>query len=93
MAKEETLRAWVQDAIDKGATSTEEIHRSIANLPLDVLERAGILEKSAAKARRIQDATIGSLYDVIRNVNQQVGELADELLGERESKKGGSPEG
>ena len=33
------LTKTVQDAIDKGATSVEQIHRQIANMPLDFLAR------------------------------------------------------
>jgi hypothetical protein len=34
----------VQREIDDGATSVEEIHKAIANLPLDVLERLDSFE-------------------------------------------------
>jgi hypothetical protein len=77
-----TLVRFVQDAIDRGATTVEEIHKSIANLPLRVLEESDLLKEPAEEARRLQDHTIGKIYDVIRQVNEQVGTYASGLLAE-----------
>ncbi len=73
--RDETLTGWIRDAIDRGASNVEEIHKAIADLPLDVLERNGLLAEAAAGAREIQDRTIGAAYDVIREVNKRVSEL------------------
>ena len=72
----------IQDAIDKGATRVEKIHKSIADLPLKMLEESELLRGPAREVRRVQDHTIGAIYDVIRGINQQVGTLASELLRE-----------
>ncbi len=77
--RDETLSGWIRDAVDRGATSVEEIHKAIADLPLDVLERNGLFEETAAEVRKIQDRSIGAVYDVIREVNERVAELASEL--------------
>jgi hypothetical protein len=58
----------------------EEIHRSIADLPLGVLERLGLFEASAKDVRLIQETSIGAIYDLIRKVNHEVSRLAGELL-------------
>lgn len=70
----------VQEQIDRGATSVEEIHLQIAALPLDVLERLDVFEKTAKDVRKIQATSIGAVYDVIRNVNREVNRLANGLL-------------
>ena len=70
----------VQEQIDRGATSVEEIHLQIAALPLDVLERLDVFEKTAKDVRKIQATSIGAVYDVIRNVNHEVNRLANGLL-------------
>lgn len=77
-----TLVRFIQDAIDKGATTVEEVHKSIADLPLKILEESDLLKESAKEAKRLQDHTIGAIYDVIRAVNEQVGDYASELLAE-----------
>jgi hypothetical protein len=70
----------VQEAIDKGATRVEEIHKSIADLPLKVLEERNLLRGPAKEVRRVQDRTIRAIYDLIRDINEQAGNLASELL-------------
>lgn len=81
------LSKLIQDAIDKGATTVEEIHKSIAKLPLDMLAEIEPLKGPAKEARRVQDRSIGAIYDLIRDVNQQVGTLASDLLT-RAAKRG-----
>jgi polyhydroxyalkanoate synthesis regulator phasin len=83
MARDEKLTNMIQDVVDKGATTVEEIHRAIADLPLEVMTRNGLFEQTAADVRRIQDRSIGAVYDTIREVNHRVGELASQLLEER----------
>ncbi len=87
MSRDETLTGLIQDAVDKGATSVEEIHKNIAGLPLEVLERSGLLGETGAEVRRIQEQSIGAVYDTIRKVNERVGELASDLLSGRGSKR------
>jgi len=82
MARDEKLTDMIQDVVDKGATSVEEIHRAIADLPLEVMTRNGLFEQTAADVRRIQDRSIGAVYDTIREVNHRVTELASKLLEE-----------
>ena len=81
MSKLTGLVELVQDAIDKGATSVEQVQKAILNQPFAVLERIESLKEPAQAVREIQDRTIGSVYDVIRTVNQEVSNLAKDLLG------------
>lgn len=77
-----TLIRFVQDAIDKGATTVEEIHKSIADLPLKILEESELLKEPAKEAKRLQDHTLGAIYRVIRDINEQVATYASDLLEE-----------
>ena len=70
----------VQDAIAKGVTTFEDLHKSLADLPFEVLEESDLLRGPAKKVRRLQDQTIKAVYGLIRRVNQEVGRLAAELL-------------
>jgi len=78
------IKDLVQDAIDKGATSVEQIHKTIANMPLDVLEKIAPISPAVKEVKRVQDATIGNVYETIRTVNQKVGEIANDLLSKIE---------
>ena len=77
---EKNLTRLIQEAIDEGATTVEEIHKSIADLPLKILEDNELLPQTTKEVRRLQDHTIGAIYDVIRDVNEKVGKLASDLL-------------
>ena len=79
-AEARRLAHLVQQAIDEGADTAEEIHRSIANLPLDVLERLDVFEDTVKDVRKVQDTSIGAIYALIHKVNREVGKLATEML-------------
>ena len=73
----------VQREVDAGADTVEEIHLAIARMPLDVLAKLDVFESTVKDVRKIQQASIGAIYDVIHEVNHEVGRLAKELLGGR----------
>jgi hypothetical protein len=82
MHGKKTVTRLIQDAIDKGSTTVEEVHKSIAELPMKMLEKSDFLRGPAKEVRRVQDHAIGAIYDLIRDINQEVGTLASDLLAE-----------
>lgn len=80
MKRIRNLQELVQDAIDKGATTVEDVHRSIASLPFDQLEKFDFLEERSQRARKFTNESIGAVYDAIRDLNLRVGKIARELL-------------
>jgi uncharacterized membrane protein len=80
MAAEKTLSEQVEDVVNQGAASAEQIHRRVLDLPLTVLERVGLFERAASDLRKLQEASIGAVYDVVREVNHEVTKFAGELL-------------
>jgi hypothetical protein len=80
MSSKKTLTRLIQDEIDKGATTVEEIHKAIADLPLKLLEGSNLLKEPAKEVRRVQDHTISAIYDLVRDINHKVGTFASELL-------------
>lgn len=80
MSNEKGLSELVEEAVRKGATTAEEIHRDVAALPITMLESLGLPEDASKQVRRIQDESIGAVYDLIRSVNHRVGALAHDLL-------------
>ena len=81
------LKDLVQDMVNKGATSVQEIHKSIADMPFDALEKFEPIEHRTKKIRKFHDNTVGGVYDIIRQVNREVGKLAKELIDKVESVK------
>lgn len=80
MADIEQIRSMVEQAIDDGATTVEEIHKRIAAAPLAALKGVGPLASAADQAGAVADQSIGAVYDAIRFVNEQVGALGEQLL-------------
>ena len=82
MRDEKAVIELIEEAVHKGATTVEDVHREIANLPITVLEQLGLFEKTMSEVRRVQDVSIGAIYDVIRDVNHQIAKLAGEFVHE-----------
>lgn len=82
----------IRDAVDSGASAAEEIHKTVADLPFEVLERTGLYGRTAGELRRIQSESIGAVYDAVREVNRRVAELASDLLHESADAKEERPE-
>lgn len=80
MSETANIRKRVTEAVDRSADTAEEIHRSIANIPLDLLGRVENLEDTIESVRRLQDRSISAVYDLVRGINREVGRLADDLI-------------
>ena len=75
-----TIVKLVQDAIDRGARTVEEVHLSVASMPLEALRTLGAPEEATDKADDLLHTSIGTVYDTILAVNRKVGEIAEGLL-------------
>lgn len=71
----ELLKDFIQEAVDRGATSVEQIHQYIADLPFEALEKSGLLEQDKLQLREKKRRSIGMVYDAIRRVNREIGQL------------------
>lgn len=80
MSKIKDLKDLVQQAIDDGATSAEEVHNRIAAMPFDQLEKLAAIEGLVKSARDLHDQSVQTVYDTIREVNRRAWKLADEAL-------------
>lgn len=76
----EALKDLIQEAVAKGATTVEQIHLSIADLPFSVLEQRGLLNEDGQQLRDLSQRSIGNIYDTIRKINQEIGDLASGLI-------------
>lgn len=81
------LKDMIQEAIDRGATSVEQVHQFIAELPFDALEKTGVLNDEKLKLKAKQRQTIGMVYDAIRRVNREVGQLISDQFENLEEGK------
>ncbi len=74
------LKDMIQEAVDRGARSVEQVHQYIAGLPFDALQKSGLLTDDRLKLREKQQQTIGTVYEAIRRINQQIGDLISDQL-------------
>ncbi|GAC1620442.1 MAG: hypothetical protein NVS9B10_02140 [Nevskia sp.] len=83
----ELLKDFVQEAVDRGATSIESIHQYIADLPFEALEATGLLDRDKSTLRSKHQRTIGMVYGAIRRINHDIGQLiSDQFENVEESK-------
>lgn len=80
MAKKQSMVELVQEIVERGATAAEDIHKSIADLPLKIIEDNGILREPVKEVRRVQDRAIGAVYDLVRRINRRVSAFASEVV-------------
>ncbi|MCU1355619.1 MAG: hypothetical protein JWM89_1037 [Acidimicrobiales bacterium] len=78
------IQALVEEAIDQGASTVGEIHQAVAAAPLKALGQIEPLSGAAEAARDLTEQSIGSVYDTIRRVNEQVGIFAEQLLSKKD---------
>ena len=70
----------LRKAVDEGANTAEDIHKRIANLPFEVLGETGPLENTVKRARKLSDRSIHAVYELVRDINHQVVQLANDVL-------------
>lgn len=84
----ELLKDFVQEAVDRGATSVEAIHQYIADLPFEALEVTGLLRRDDSRLRSRHQQTIGMVYGAIRRINREIGQLiSDQFENVEEAKE------
>lgn len=76
----EAVKDFVQETVDRGVSGVETIHRAIADIPFDVLERSGKLDERTETVRTLHHNTLASVYSTIRRVNHEVGDLATSIF-------------
>jgi hypothetical protein len=79
MTNADEIRELVQQAVDAGATTVEEVHQKIAAMPLEALKRFDPTG-TAEKAQDLTARSIGTVYDTIRQLNDQIGDFAQQVL-------------
>jgi hypothetical protein len=72
--------SWVEETIHLTTTAIEEIHKSIAEVPLEVMRRSGLFEKTADDVGELQERSISAVYGAVRDVNRRICGLASDLL-------------
>ena len=86
MADARKMKGLVHEPVDKGITTVEEIHQSIAQASRKGLEEIAPkdVKPLVDLARDIYDTATQAVYETIRIINRQVSEISDEVLAKVE---------
>ncbi len=84
MSKLKGLAQLVQDAVDKSATAIEDVHLTVANEPLNILKKIPALKSPVSGIQKIINLTITSMYEIIRTVNRETGNMVKLVLEKAE---------
>ena len=89
------LKDLLQDAVDKGTTAVERVHKDVARTPFAVLEHVPPLADPARLGWSLLERAITETYETIRAVNRMTGELVGVALdlAERQSTSREHPAG
>lgn len=74
------FKDMLEEAIDRGVSSVQRVHEAIADLPLEALEKSGLLNDEQLALRERQRQLINLVYDAVRGVNRGVGEFISEQI-------------
>ena len=83
----ELLKDFIQEAVDRGANSVQAVHQYIADLPFDALKQTGLLTDDKIGLQTKQKQTIGVVYDAIRRINREIGQLISDQFENLEESK------
>jgi t-SNARE complex subunit (syntaxin) len=75
MTETQSLVSTIHDAIDEITTAVEDIHKSVAGVPIDVLKGLTPLDDAMEEARAVQTRSIGAVYELVRKINGRVRDL------------------
>lgn len=73
LGRVEVVKDLVEEAVDRGVTSVEQVHQAIAAAPFAVLEALGVPDPLGIRER--QRRIIGIVYGAVREANRHVGTL------------------
>lgn len=80
MSKLNGLVQLIQTAVDKGTTSVEEVHKSILIGNYNKINTIRPLKKITKNIQELQIQSTGSVYYIIRLVNQEIGSFVQFVL-------------
>lgn len=82
----ELAKDVAQTAIDNTVTAVESVHTVIADTSYSILNQGVVDEKRLNTLKEKHDLSAGKVYSAIRDVNQNLGQLASDYFGSLEDR-------
>lgn len=81
----ESAKDLIQESVDRTVTGVENIHQSILDFPFAAFERKdgeeSNLDPRVQNVREAKTRAVSSIYGLVRQINNDVGELLSDLIG------------
>lgn len=68
----------VGSSFEEGTRAAEDIHRTISDLPFQILENLGIMSESTREVKKIHDESVAAVYNTVREVGHRVAHFAED---------------
>lgn len=72
---------YLKESVESVVDAVERVHQTALDMSVDLLKVVGLPEEKAVEAKEKQRKLVGSVYEAIRATNQQVGNMANEIVG------------
>lgn len=80
----EIAKDFAQTAVDTSVSAVQSVHTVIADTSYNLLNQGIVDEDRIKTVKEKHDATAGQIYNAIRDVNQNLGQLASDYFGSLE---------
>ena len=70
------IKNVVQEMIDQGITSVEQVHQTLADMPFEMMKKIESLEPAVTASESIRGKSVGGVYEIIRRINAELGKQA-----------------
>ncbi len=77
----EAFKDLIQEGIDRTVDGVESIHQTILDFPFAAVENNEAINDKLKTVRRLKTNAVSSVYDMIRKINNEVGETISDLIG------------
>ena len=83
MSESRTIASTVHNMIDDVSTAVEDIHRAVAEYPLNVLGEITppTFRETIDDVKATQDQTLEAVYGLVRSINAQARRITESVFG------------
>jgi len=78
MSRKKGAKNIVSSSFEEGTRAAQDIHRTISDLPFQILENLGIMSESTREVKKIHDESLAAVYDTVREVGHRVAHFAED---------------
>lgn len=74
------FKKGMEETFQVGITSAEQLHKTIAEVPLSYLESIEPIRNQIHEIKEYQNKAITGFYIFLKDVNNRIGEVSDQII-------------